>query len=68
MFPDGFHLKVRMAKRVVSVPVLAALGVLATTAVSFRQYAIFFLRITGICYKRVIIGSYETTLSSSGTR
>jgi transposase-like protein len=27
IFLDGFHLKVRMAKRVVSVPVLAALGV-----------------------------------------
>ena len=27
VFLDGFHLKVRMAKRVVSVPVLAALGV-----------------------------------------
>jgi putative transposase len=29
IFLDGFHLKVRMAKRVVSVPVLAALGVAA---------------------------------------
>ena len=27
VFLDGFHLKVRMAKRVVSIPVLAALGV-----------------------------------------
>ena len=27
VFLDGFHLKVRIAKRVVSVPVLAALGV-----------------------------------------
>ncbi|GAC1471131.1 MAG: IS256 family transposase [Chloroflexota bacterium] len=30
IFLDGFHLKVRMAKRVVSVPVLAALGVTET--------------------------------------
>lgn len=30
IFLDGFHLKVRMAKRVVSVPVLAALGVTDT--------------------------------------
>ncbi len=30
IFPDGFHLKVRLAKRVVSVPVLAALGVTET--------------------------------------
>jgi len=30
IFFDGFHLKVRMAKRVVSVPVLAALGVAET--------------------------------------
>lgn len=30
IFLDGFHLKVRMAKRVVSVPVLAALGVAET--------------------------------------
>jgi transposase-like protein len=29
LFLDGFHLKVRMARRVVSVPVLAALGVAA---------------------------------------
>ena len=29
VFLDGFHLKVRMVKRVVSVPVLAALGVSA---------------------------------------
>src|SRR5438128_2424696 len=28
LFLDGFHLKVRLAKRVVAVPVLAALGVL----------------------------------------
>ena len=27
VYLDGFHLKVRMAKRVISVPVLAALGV-----------------------------------------
>ena len=27
LFLDGFHIKVRMARRVVSVPVLAALGV-----------------------------------------
>jgi putative transposase len=30
IFFDGFHLKVRMAKRVISVPVLAALGVAET--------------------------------------
>ena len=30
LFLDGFHLKVRMAKRVVAVPVLAALGVTET--------------------------------------
>ena len=28
LFLDGFHVKVRLAKRVVAVPVLAALGVL----------------------------------------
>jgi len=32
LFLDGFHLKVRMARRVVSVPVLAALGVAADGA------------------------------------
>src|SRR5207249_1982821 len=30
VFLDGFHLKVRVARRVVSVPVLAALGVTET--------------------------------------
>ena len=30
LFLDGFRLKVRLAKRVVAVPVLAALGVLKT--------------------------------------
>lgn len=30
LFLDGFHLKVRMAKRVIAVPVLAALGVTET--------------------------------------
>lgn len=60
IFLDGFHLKVRLAKRVVSVPVLAALGVAET-----GQKCLLQLRLAA-SEARVTWGAVVTDLQQRG--